>query len=480
MTGMNGMLKKLICFIFILSFPLGGYAERTHEEFFKGTDHALDIYRIYGQEEGPTLMIMGGIQGNEPGGYLAADLYADMGLKKGNLIVVPRANFYSILVNDRGPNGDMNRKFADAGSVDPDSDVVTKIKDLMAEADYFLNMHDGSGFYHPEYIDNLHNPRRFGQSIIADADTYPTPQGEIFDLAGMANRVTERVNASIHEEEYRFRFNNHQTASMGSIHKEQRKSATFYMLTKLNKPAFASETSKSIKDFRKRVVFQTMVVNAFMKEIGIEPAQPSIYIDPPILDYVLVSLNNANPTAVGENEHIFIHKGDILRVTGIKTNYTRGVIADIKGYGQINDTGKDFRILDSTTVDVKKDMFPCGKIYVDIIPHTSRTWLIIEMNNVDYALNSDDVLAAPSGSLLVLKDLVYRGSTSHGLNVNFKGFVSNWDDNTGEDRGHPIDTSALLSRYAQRIDNDTRRYRISAMRGETPVVNFFIDLKTKQ
>jgi hypothetical protein len=32
-----------------------------------------------------------------------------MSLKKGNLIVVPRANFYSIIMNDRGPNGDMNR-----------------------------------------------------------------------------------------------------------------------------------------------------------------------------------------------------------------------------------------------------------------------------------------------------------------------------------------------------------------------------------
>ena len=55
-------------------------------------------------------MLIGGIQGNEPGGFLSADLYADMSLEKGNLIVVPRANFYSILLNKRGPHGDMNRK----------------------------------------------------------------------------------------------------------------------------------------------------------------------------------------------------------------------------------------------------------------------------------------------------------------------------------------------------------------------------------
>ena len=57
-------------------------------------------------------MIIGGIQGDEPGSYLTADLYADIHLKKGNLIVVPRANFYSILLNRReGLTGDMNRAY---------------------------------------------------------------------------------------------------------------------------------------------------------------------------------------------------------------------------------------------------------------------------------------------------------------------------------------------------------------------------------
>ena len=36
-------------------------------------------------------MLIGGIQGNEPGGFLSADLYADMSQFKDNLSVVPRA-----------------------------------------------------------------------------------------------------------------------------------------------------------------------------------------------------------------------------------------------------------------------------------------------------------------------------------------------------------------------------------------------------
>ena len=79
-------------------FPLDAYAQMEHTVYFQNTAYELNIYRIYGSEPGKTLMLIGGIQGNEPGGFLSADSYADMKLKKGNLIVVPRANFYSIIM----------------------------------------------------------------------------------------------------------------------------------------------------------------------------------------------------------------------------------------------------------------------------------------------------------------------------------------------------------------------------------------------
>ena len=178
--------KAILAAVSISLLPLMVHGALTHEVFFQGTDHCLDVYRIFGEEPGPTLMIMGGIQGDEPGGYLAADLYADMSLKRGNLIVVPRANLYSIMMNKRAPNGDMNRKFAEAQPFDPDSEVVKKIKEFMNEADYFLNLHDGSGFYHPDYIDDMRNPKRFGQCIITDTDRYLAPSGETYDLQGIA------------------------------------------------------------------------------------------------------------------------------------------------------------------------------------------------------------------------------------------------------------------------------------------------------
>lgn len=71
--------------------------QRTHTVFFEGEENELHVYRINGTKPGKTLLIIGGIQGDEPGGFLAADFYADFSLETGNLIVVPRANFPSIL-----------------------------------------------------------------------------------------------------------------------------------------------------------------------------------------------------------------------------------------------------------------------------------------------------------------------------------------------------------------------------------------------
>ena len=93
----------LVLAVFLQSTTV--HAQVIHEVFLPNTDHELNVYRIFGEEPGRTIMIIGGIQGDEPGSYLTADLYADIHLKKGNLIVVPRANFYSILLDRREGSG---------------------------------------------------------------------------------------------------------------------------------------------------------------------------------------------------------------------------------------------------------------------------------------------------------------------------------------------------------------------------------------
>lgn len=166
-----------------------GRPSRQHQVYFAGTPNELNVYLIYGARDGKTLMLIGGIQGDEPSGLLSADLYADIPLAQGNLIVVPRANFLSIMQNNRGQDGDTNRQFGDPVTVQRHKQIVAVLKALIAESDLTLNLYGGSGFYRPHWEGPLANSMRYGQSLIADTDVYKTPDGRALDLKGMADKI---------------------------------------------------------------------------------------------------------------------------------------------------------------------------------------------------------------------------------------------------------------------------------------------------
>ncbi|MEA2063763.1 MAG: M14/M99 family metallopeptidase [Gemmatimonadota bacterium] len=342
---MQGITQK-ICFlvaILLTAFVAGPKAlpaETVHNTYFENTDYELHVYDIRGHEPGPTMMIIGGIQGNEPGGYLAADLYVDISLQKGNMIVVPRANFHAILLNQRGPNGDMNRKFALSRARDTETRIVEILKSLISRSDVLLNLHDGSGFYREKHIDNLHNPMRFGQSIIADADVYNGAEsGKVIRLGDIARRVCSAVNEIIPEQKYWFRFNNHNTISKNTRHAEQRLSATYYSLLHHGIPAFGIESSKEIPSNEIKVRHKRMVINAFMNEFGIVPENPRILVQKPVLNHLIVAINGTERVAVKDGETLLLNPGDRIVLEHLDMNYTRGLAADIIGLGGINDLG---------------------------------------------------------------------------------------------------------------------------------------------
>ncbi|HHK60188.1 MAG TPA: hypothetical protein ENJ73_00495, partial [Desulfobacterales bacterium] len=368
MTRTTHILAPLLLLLLLVSSQ-SAWGQIRHEVFLANTDHELHVYRITGQEPGPTLMIIGGIQGDEPGSYLTADLYADIHLKRGNLIVVPRANLYSILLNRRnGLTGDMNRKFDDkVEKRNLEEEVVAILKHLIAESDCLLNLHEGSGFYNPKWINDMENPMRFGQSIIFDAAEYRVPGEErIIRLAEMADRIISRVNPQIDNPRYRFRPNNHDTLNPNTSHPEQRKSATYYALTRANIPAFGVETSKSIRSLATKIQLHKLVINAVMADLGIILDTPGVNLEPPQLRYLLVQVGNGFPYALPDGARLEVAEGTDITVTDIIANYRRGLVADIEGLGSTNDNHKPFRITEPTRIIVRKDAQRCG--LVEVVP----------------------------------------------------------------------------------------------------------------
>ena len=224
------------------------------------------IHKLGSDSQGNTLLVFGGIQGDEPGGFNAAALLATQyKIKKGSVWVVPNLNFISIIERSRGVYGDLNRKFAKIGRSDPEFDTISKAKTIIRETqvDLVLNLHDGSGFYRPTYVDRTHNPHRWGQSIIIDQEQI----GEVRfgELGEIAKQVTAVVNGHLFSEEHAYHVKNTWT-ELGDT--EMAKTLTYYAVRNL-KPAFGVEVSKHFPTHQ-RAYYHLKVLEAYMDLLGIE------------------------------------------------------------------------------------------------------------------------------------------------------------------------------------------------------------------
>ncbi|TKB11732.1 M14/M99 family metallopeptidase [Desulforhopalus sp. IMCC35007] len=515
----NTLLQHAVLFtgLFLISFAAharGVSHQSLHDVYLANTEHELHVFRIYGKKPGKTILVIGGIQGDEPGGYLTADLYADITLKQGNLIVVPRANFYSILLNQRnGLTGDMNRKFGekDKDHKNLEQEIVSILKGLIGEADCLLNLHEGSGFYSPDYISEIENPQRFGQSVIFDADRYLSAEGKTINLEDIALRVIGRVNPQIEEPRYQFKANNHNTISDTTTHLEQRNSASYYALTQANIPAFGIETSKSIKSNSEKVNLQKLVVNSFMTEFDIIPDSPGLLTEKTELDYILVKINSGLPYAVPNGSEITVSPGDEVIITDIIANFDRGLAADFVDMGSYNDTKLPFRIAQATKVLIRKDAETCGYVDIKIKEETSsqpsdNTLKTTASEGRQQKVSASDSAAVPIGSLraekllvnlngqfmsvkegeeLVVprdKALIIKGVQSNiplldsDILANLKGFAPPKSNNDGNDINFAVyPEQDLWKRYSE--DKQGLRYPVNAIHNDKTIGIFWIRLE---
>jgi hypothetical protein len=460
---------------------------RHHQVLLKNTDHELHIYKIFGREDGNTLLIIGGIHGNEPGGYLAASHYVDLTLKQGNLYVVPRANLNSILQNERGHSGDYNRKFASKlNTENKDDKIISVLKQLMQESDCVLNLHDGSGFYRETWIDDLNNPFRFGQSIIADCDTYSVKEtGKDIRLGDLARAVVEAVNTEIPNKKYRFHFANHNSISKETKYPDMRKTATFYALTQHHIPAFGVETSKSLPSDEMKVEHQILVINAFLKELDIIADIPAKRVEQARFDYLVLDVDEDKRFVVKNGETLAVSKGSVVRVDHIVGNYEHTMFADIASHGGKNDNGLEVAVTKPMTINIRKDSKLCGSVTIvpEVVnyeansqkPVVKGSYFLLRVNENVLQAFPNDTVNLLEGDLLTIIDYVSDTGKPADV-VNLKGFVGQAGDNTGEDRGYTADTAKDLM-PAWSLDGKGQRYAIVARRSGHTVDSLKIRLK---
>lgn len=252
----------------------------------------FSVHKLESGVDGHTLLIIGGIQGDEPGGFNAASLIVThYDILSGNIWVVPNLNFLSIIKRSRGVYGDLNRKFDKLHPKDPEYHTINRIKKLITdpEVDLVLNLHDGSGFYRDTYHDRLHNQNRWGQCIIIDQNHVNA--GQFSNLARLAENTVAHVNTRLLKQNELFHLNNTETQKGNE---EMAKTLTYFAI-KNHKPAFGVEASKTFMT-AKRAYYHLLAIESFFNQAGIKFKRnfklSEHHIKNAIDDNIQVALNN--------------------------------------------------------------------------------------------------------------------------------------------------------------------------------------------
>ncbi len=251
--GMLRLFKLLLVSLFI-------------QNLFASTQSFEFDFIKKGVQDDNTLLIVGGIQGDEPGAFMAASLITThYEITKGSVWVVPNLNFYSIIKRSRGPFGDMNRKFADLAENDPDYNSIQRIKKYIKadEVKVVLNLHDGSGFYREKHENWSFSPDRWGQSTIIDQANLDI---EYYgNLEEISTKVCEHVNKYLLRDRDYYSVKNTHTR-MGD--KEMEKTLTYFAINS-GKAAFGNEASK-VLPLHERTYYHLVALEKYMQIMGIE------------------------------------------------------------------------------------------------------------------------------------------------------------------------------------------------------------------
>ncbi|GAB7023095.1 M14/M99 family metallopeptidase [Salidesulfovibrio brasiliensis] len=453
--------------------------------FFNGTQYPLKVFFLQGDRPGPTIMVQGGIQGDEPSGFVTAQLLTRAHVTKGNLIVLPRANVPSIHLRRRQVNVDMNRRFDQDYNRFYEDRCARVIRFLLARSDAFIHLHEGSGFYYPKYIDSMRNPQRYGQSIIVDTLNW----NGTLELGTRVDKVLAKINRRINSRDYQFKLFNTRTFDRATDYPEMRKSLTCYALTTLNIPAMAVEVSKDIRQLDWKVRQQLEATAMLLSEYGVDVELPEFTRDD-VLAYARQNVKvlvNGRPLQNGQT--LALAPGTTLDVTTVGAGSDQFspelalFASDRPGVNLMS--ARRMALKPFSSLELRSDGLSVASAQVrwsgklPSTPDDDKPVFVCWLNGHPAFVRAGDTLKAVVGDQLILEG-VWGGEKEV---VNFKGFVAIPWENTGQDLGWEIilDPDNFIDRY--QVDNsrpNIYRYRVVRETPGKPKATFYIDLMPRE
>lgn len=491
---MSFSLKRILCILSWLSLPLmllaspalvlPALAGTWEHSFFSGTQYPLRVVYIQGELPGPTVMVQGGIQGDETAGFITAQLLTQAKAVRGNLLVLPRANVPSIHQGKRQVNVDMNRRFDQDYNRFYEDRVARVIRFLMAQSDAFIHLHEGSGFYNPVYIDPLRNPKRYGQSIIVDALVY-----DKLDLARTVNTVLKELNDTIPTSDYQFKLFNTRTFEQGTDYPDMRKSLTCYALAEHGIPAMAVEVSKNIRQIDWKVRQQLAATIMLLRHLGVQ-VTPPVFTDEEVRAYAATGVSvSVNGRVMAGGSAITLAPGSTLAVKELSSGPREFApelalfASDRPGVNLIN--ARRMALEPFSELELRSD----GKAVATTRVHWTgkmpgagsddKTVFVCWLNGNPVFVRDGEVLRTVLGDQLILEG-VWGSDTQEVLNL--KGFVAIPWANNGQDLGWEIvlDPENFLRNY--RVESGAPgvdRFRVVRETPGAPAASFLIDIEPR-
>lgn len=384
-----------------------------------------------GYKDDNTLLIVGGIQGDEPGGFMAASLIAThYNITKGSVWIVPNLNFYSIIKRSRGPYGDMNRKFAKLSSTDPEYDTIERIKKYIDNENVKLivNLHDGSGYYRPDYIDYNHSPHKWGQCSIIDQETLENhPYSNLFEIS---NNVVNHVNSHLLKKEHKYHLHNTRTREGD---KEMEKTLTYYAINQ-GKAAFGNEASKNLPTHQ-RTYYHLLALEKYMDTMGIEYERKFDLKEESLKDII----DNDIEISLYDN----------------KINLPLSKIRDIINYFPVKPDGTIDFVPSNPLMSIVKKKNEYSIYYGNRrLSRLQADYMDYTLENKDVEIKIDNKIQKTSfGSVITVKD-EFQILPVENYRVNVIGFTNK----TNIETNTPIDQAKMIKNYS--IDKDGSIYRI--------------------
>ena len=290
---------------------------RNSFTIMKGTDSATQVYVINSGKVGPTVMVTGGMHGDEISGWKAAGMVKDWQVDAGKLVVIPQLNKTAVKRRFRyGADGlDLNRQFPIGTENNPKTELARAIWQVVLK-------------YEPAVLIDLHSSRGIhgvtggvGQTLV----THYTQDAKEFGDMAM---------------EYMNKY--HLSPQKKPDHLFHRLGMELPMLaykagSDLNIPTFIAEAARPGNDLKTRIRWQLGYVEQLLKWYGLVN-QERIIVPRAYNSQWTLKFDNIRPLIVGgRREELMVSalkdnkKINLTRLTKFLSSNKEVALIDSKG-----------------------------------------------------------------------------------------------------------------------------------------------------